>query len=404
MAKKAINGADGEVKVLEGTGEPGSDSSSADAKKGSAQNAKPNNERGNNCHQGNKRGRKKGNSDKSAGGTKTPTPPLTDEQKAARKALLAARKAQKEERAAKRAAHDAQAAANKPLKRIRDRERRKAKKATRQRVAWVLTDAFYECIKDLLCAKGGKPDGELKNERGAGRPHKDFRLVLEGIFFVLRTGIQWKAMNATEYGSGSTLHRYFQLWQERGVFQEMWKRGLLMLEERNLLDLYWQSVDGSLCKARLGGDNTGANPTDRAKMGTKKSAIVEGNGIPLGLVLEGANVHDIKLLEGTIDARIIDMPEGMVPNLCLDKGYDSNDARVLVADKGYNPHVVPRGEEKKKIEGEGFKARRWVVERAFSFMNFFRKILVRYEKKSVNYMGLLEFSCAFRCFRMLDLI
>jgi transposase len=121
-------------------------------------------------------------------------------------------------------------------------------------------------------------------------------------------------------------------------------------------------------------------------------------------VLSGANVHDVKLLEQTLDSKLIGAPDGAIPNLCCDKGYDTGAARKLIEEKGYTPHVVSRGEEQKMIEEEGKKARRWVVERAFSFMNFFRKVLVRYEKKSENYMGLLQFSCAFRCFRAIDFI
>jgi transposase len=67
--------------------------------------------------------------------------------------------------------------------------------------------------------------------------------------------------------------------------------------------------------------------------------------------------------------------------------------------------VVPRGEEKKEIEeGNGKRARRWVVERVFSWLNRFRKLLVRYEKKAVNYLVLLMFACAFICFRQIDII
>jgi transposase len=81
-------------------------------------------------------------------------------------------------------------------------------------------------------------------------------------------------------------------------------------------------------------------------------------------VLSGANVHDVKLLEQTLDSKLIGAPDGAIPNLCCDKGYDSGAARKLIEEKGYAPHVVSRGEEQKMIEEEGKKARRWVVERA----------------------------------------
>ena len=78
-------------------------------------------------------------------------------------------------------------------------------------------------------------------------------------------------------------------------------------------------------------------------------------------------------------------------------------ALEIIVLRGYIPHVVPRGEEKKELEA-GEEARRWVVERIFSWLNRFRKILVRFEKKAVNYLGLLMFACAFVCFRQIEVI
>jgi len=73
--------------------------------------------------------------------------------------------------------------------------------------------------------------------------------------------------------------------------------------------------------------------------------------------------------------------------------------------RGYCPHIVPRGEEKKALkQSEGKRARRWVVERTFSWLNRFRKLLVRYEKKDANYLGLCMFACAFICYRQVDII
>jgi transposase len=90
-------------------------------------------------------------------------------------------------------------------------------------------------------------------------------------------------------------------------------------------------------------------------------------------------------------------------NLCADNGYFGEPALESIVLRGYIPHVVPRGEEKKQLENQpGKKARRWVVERVFSWLNNFRKILVRYEKKAKNYLGLLMFVCAFIAFRQCD--
>lgn len=87
--------------------------------------------------------------------------------------------------------------------------------------------------------------------------------------------------------------------------------------------------------------------------------------------------------------------------MCLDKGYDSGEVRDLVKEFGYTAHIRSRGEEAQAIKRQaGFKARRWVVERTHSWMNRFRRILTRWEKKPENYLALLHFVCAtitFRC-------
>jgi transposase len=107
--------------------------------------------------------------------------------------------------------------------------------------------------------------------------------------------------------------------------------------------------------------------------------------------LDGANRHDVKLLEDTLQSIVIACPEGM--NLCLDAGYVGS--QTLVEGMGYKAHIRGRGEEKKeKEENPQYRARRWVVEGCHSWLNRFRKLLVRYEKKARNYQALVEFACA----------
>ena len=122
----------------------------------------------------------------------------------------------------------------------------------------------------------------------------------------------------------------------------------------------------------------------------------DGHGLPLGVVLDGANRHDSKLLEDTLDDIVIARPEVTQEhpqNLCLDAGYTGK--QEAVTDRHYIPHIVSRGEEKKQKEkNPDFKARRWVIEVLHSHMNRFRKLLVRYEKKANNYLALIHFACA----------
>lgn len=86
--------------------------------------------------------------------------------------------------------------------------------------------------------------------------------------------------------------------------------------------------------------------------------------------------------------------------ICLDKGYDYDEARELVDEFGYTAHIRARGEEAQAIKHEaGFKARRWVVERTHSWMNRFRRVLTRWEKKAENYLGLLHLVCGIITYR-----
>ena len=131
-------------------------------------------------------------------------------------------------------------------------------------------------------------------------------------------------------------------------------------------------------------------------MGPKRSVLTDEKGLPLAVVLSGANTHDIKLLEDTLDHIVVLRPEPdeeHPQNLCLDAGYIGSGEKVQ--SRGYTPHIRSRGEEKKELEhNPDFRARRWVVEVTHSFFNRFRKLLVRYEKKAANYLALVQFACA----------
>lgn len=107
--------------------------------------------------------------------------------------------------------------------------------------------------------------------------------------------------------------------------------------------------------------------------------IVEADGGPLGVVVAGANVHDTKLLEKTIEAIVVERPEPTEKNpqhLCLDKGYDNPTGHTTVENKKYTPHIRRIGEEKLDKKGrKRHKARRWVVERTLGWLSKCRGIL-----------------------------
>ena len=135
--------------------------------------------------------------------------------------------------------------------------------------------------------------------------------------------------------------------------------------------------------------------------------LCEGTGIPIGLAVDGANRHDMKLTEATLNSIVLQRPEPGPyhrQNLCLDKGYDFNEVRELVERFRYTAHIKARGDEAKELRVDTRKkARRWVVERTHSWLNRFRRILVRWEKKAENYIGLLHFVFGLIAFRSLDI-
>lgn len=138
-------------------------------------------------------------------------------------------------------------------------------------------------------------------------------------------------------------------------------------------------------------------------MGTKRSVLADERGLPLAVILSGANTHDVKLLSDTLDSVVVLRPEPsneLSQNLCLDAGYTGHQGEVET--RGYIAHIRPRGEEKKELErNPHFRARRWVVEVLHSFLNRFRKLLVRFEKKADNYLALIHFACAIIVWRRL---
>ena len=121
------------------------------------------------------------------------------------------------------------------------------------------------------------------------------------------------------------------------------------------------------------------------------------------MVVAGANVHDTKLLAVTLERIVVDRPDGgneSPQHLCLDKGYDNPTGHIAVAVHGYRGHIRRIGEE--KLDAKGVKrhpARRWVVERTLAWLSKCRAILVRYDKKVSNYIGLIQLAYALLWYR-----
>jgi putative transposase len=261
---------------------------------------------------------------------------------------------------------------------------------------WEASDDLWERIEALI--------DEYDPPKPTGRKREDARKILNGIIYRFRTGCQWNHL-PEKYGDDSTVHRTFQRWVEINLFEMLWSLLVAECDELALVDWEWQAADGWLGKARSGGDQIGPNPTDRAKNGTKKSLLTDASGGPLSIVVASANVNDHKLLEETIEAIVVERPKPTPrkkQNLCLDKGYDNQPSREVVKKQGYTDHIRRIGEE--KLDQHGKKkhpARRYVVERTIAWLSKCRGLLVRYERKSENYLAQLQFACALLWYRRL---
>jgi transposase len=263
--------------------------------------------------------------------------------------------------------------------------------------AYRISDELWAVLEPLL------PPHPNTHRFGGGRPRVPDRLCADAIFYVLRTGCQWQALDQTDLCAHSTAHDRYQEWVQADVFLKLWQAGVSQFDDLQGLDWAWFSMDGAITKAPLGGEATGPNPTDRGKSGVKRSLLNEGHGVPLGLAVAGANRTDMKLARPTLESIVVERPEPTPEHpqgVCLDAGYDYQEVHDLLAAFGFTAHIRSRGEEARELkEKAGHRARRWVVERGHSWMNRFRRILIRWEKKPENYIGFLHFACALIAFR-----
>ena len=264
---------------------------------------------------------------------------------------------------------------------------------------WEIPDDMWNWIQFLF-----PPEKALGTP---GRPVVPFRTVLNGILYVLRTGCQWKAAPRT-YASGSTLHRRFQEWEQKGIIRAILQHMLVRYDRRRGIDWEWQAADTKLLPAPLGGTATGPNPTDRAKCGTKRHLLIDGQGAPLGLHLSSANRHDMKGLAKLLSTGLI-VPRPKPTrrkrqHLCLDKAYDYEEIDQLVARLGYVAHIKRRGHDDQPGIGEPiYPPRRWKVERTISWINNMRKLRTRWEKKAENYQALVMLASTLILYRLMVL-
>lgn len=249
-----------------------------------------------------------------------------------------------------------------------------------------------------------------KRVHPGGSEQIPFRTILNGIFYLLKTGCQWNMIPRC-YGSKSTLHEHFQRWVNAGIFDRIFQVAAEKYEETQGIKWEWQSMDGGIIQAptrQAGGASAkeealGRNPTDRGRQGSKLHILVDQDGIPLGVEVVGANIHDSRLISSTLRTMPIERPQvtkNSPQHLCLDKAYDFQRVREKVIAHKFHPHIRRIGEEKFDDTNERkCPARRFVVERTIAWFKGFRALRTRYTCKGRNFLALVRFAAAIITFR-----
>ena len=222
----------------------------------------------------------------------------------------------------------------------------------------LVTDALWERVQPLL------PPPPQRRFRFPGRKPLDYRKILTGILFVLKTGIAWDDLPAElGCGCGKTCRHYLQLWHQAGVWRQL--HALLLAELNGADQIDWERalIDASFAKAPEGGEDTGPNPTDRSKSGSKHHVLTDAQGIPLAATVTAANVNEVT----QVFQVLADMPPvggkpgpqaGEAGAAARGPGYDSEPVRQVLRWLGITP-ILGSAVHRNTAAGWGCSAGSW---------------------------------------------
>jgi transposase len=261
----------------------------------------------------------------------------------------------------------------------------------------LVTDALWERIEPLL------PPSPERRFRFPGRKPLDYRKVLTGILFVLKTGIAWDDLPSDlGCGCGKTCRHYLQLWQQAGVWLQL--HALLLAELNGADQIDWQRalIDATFAEAPEGGEDTGPNPTDRGKSGSKHHVLTDAQGIPLNVTVTAANVNEVT---EALHVLTTIPPVGGKPGpkrehpdrLQGDRGYDSEPLRTILRWLGITPVIAKRNTE----HGSGLGETRWPVERTNSWLHAFGRLRRRLDRLVDIQEAFLRLGSSIICLRFL---
>lgn len=241
---------------------------------------------------------------------------------------------------------------------------------------------------DWICTRLPMPD---RSPLG-GRPPADIRRTVAGIFWMLDNGAKWKDLPA-EFGSKSTVHRWFKTWVEAGAFELLMREAGQVVDERGGYRLYECYIDATFSKAKGGGDGIGCT---KAGKGVKIMVLVDATGLPVAVDTAPANRHESRLVQQLFDFML---PFEPLTRVVGDKAYDSDPLDAALKKQGIDlisPHRSSRRPENKTQDGRSLRryARRWTVERTISWLQNFRRLCIRWERSTLLFQGFLHLTCA----------
>jgi transposase len=256
----------------------------------------------------------------------------------------------------------------------------------------LVSDALWERVEPLL------PPAKPRRFRFPGRKPVDRRKVLAGIIFVLRTGIPWEFVPQEMGCCGMTCWNYLKAWQKAGIWDQLHAIVLNELQEADKIDWSRATIDSSHARALGGGDETGPNPTDRGKPGTKHHVLTDAEGIPLATEATASNVADVEEMIPLVDkvpplAGKVGRPRQRPEELYGDRAYDSDPHRAELKARKIKAKIARR----RTRHGSGLGIFRWVAERTESWLHSFRRLRLRTDRDGDIHNGFLALASALIC-------
>ena len=252
-----------------------------------------------------------------------------------------------------------------------------------------LTDEQWERIRDHF------PEENIADGRPGRRPIPT-RYVLEAVLWILNTGAQWH-MLPQSYPNYKTVHRRFQTWCRDAVLRRVLTDVANELRDRGALNEEECFIDATFVTAKGGGLEIGA--TKRGK-GMKIMAIVDRHGLPLSVSTHAANHHEVRLVQLCFDFYMI---EAKPEKLIGDRAYDSDPLDAELRKDGIEmiaPHRCNRSkpptQDRRRLSRY---MRRWLVERFFAWLQWQRRILIRWEYHAHNFLGFVQLACLVMLFK-----